>query len=100
MLCVSEGEPRILAFPALFAARKLADDLGSTSQTHLTRLSEKIGRKSGMGATMESSLLLRRTAKAAASGGSRGTRWNSWGRSGIGAGTWSRCTKEKVLAVM
>lgn len=38
--------------------------------------------------------------KAAGLGGSRGIRWNSWGRSGIGAVATTRCLKGKLLAMV
>ena len=64
---------RTLAFSGPFAARGLADDLGSISQTHLSRLSEKIGK----GAPLECILLSSRIVKAA------GSEWVAGVRSGI-----------------
>lgn len=61
-----------VAFPAPFIARELAVDLGSISQTHLYRLTEKMKRKLGMGAPMECILLLSRSVRVAGSGWAAG----------------------------
>lgn len=47
---------------------------------------------------MKCILLLSETVKAAGSGGSRGTRQNSWGGNDVSAGVRSRCTQGNFLA--